>query len=223
MVNYKAIVKNLQKKYSDAIQVIVVSNSGKIIYSTNNWDVKSDIKGILSSWGSGNAQFVHMNEIRYSVLQMEPERFIATNRKKKGHLIGAATPDGSKYVLAHIKPKAKGWYHLAYPSVARAAAMMVKDSKLKSHEPKVGTKKGKKKKKVAIREDSTVSDSVVSVMVEKPDIDPDLKREIEEFLEWIKNPDGLAGYISYYLQQNDQKKISELATIYNTLHRICKS
>ena len=35
MVNYKSIVKNLQKHYSDANEVVVVGNKGKVIYSTS--------------------------------------------------------------------------------------------------------------------------------------------------------------------------------------------
>ena len=58
MTNYKSIVKDLQKHYSDASEVVIVNRSGKILYSTDNWNVKSDIKDLLSSWGSGNAQFV---------------------------------------------------------------------------------------------------------------------------------------------------------------------
>ncbi|MFX1504442.1 MAG: hypothetical protein ACFFDH_26025, partial [Promethearchaeota archaeon] len=120
MVNIKSIVSKLQKHYPDASEVAVVDRAGKVLFSTGKWDVKNDIKEVLSKWASGNAQFVTLNGIRYSILQMEPERFIGTNRKNKGHLIGASTPDGKNYMLAHIKPKAKGWFHMAYPAGARA-------------------------------------------------------------------------------------------------------
>ena len=60
MVKYTSIIKKLQKIYSGVADAIVVSNSGKILFSTKNWNVKGDIKGV---------------------------------RKKKGHLIGASTPD----------------------------------------------------------------------------------------------------------------------------------
>ena len=126
MVNYKSIVKNLQKHYSDATKVVVVNNNAKVLHSTGNWKVSKDIKGFLAIWGGGNAQFVNMNNIRYSVLQMAPERFVATNRQKKGHLVGSSIPGTDTYLIAHIKPKAKGWMHMAYPARARAAAMMKK-------------------------------------------------------------------------------------------------
>jgi hypothetical protein len=51
-------------------------------------------------------------------------------------------------------------------------------------------------------------------------IDPQLKGEIQSFLEWIKDGEGLSGYINYYLQQNNAQIISELSKIYNELRQI---
>lgn len=215
MTSYKSIVKDLLKHYSDASEVLIVNRSGKILYSTDNWNVKSDIKDLLSSWGSGNAQFVNLNKIRYSILQMEPERFIGTNRHKKGHLVGASTPDGDNYMIAHIKPKAKGWYHMAYPAIARAAAMIEKGSKSKFIETKVD---------LSSESETKIIQNTTPILTPKSmTVDPVLKAEIEGFLEWIKNPQGLSGYISYYLQQNDYNAISRLSKIYEELYRICNT
>ena len=206
MVNYKSIVKNLQKHYSDANEVVVVGNKGKIIHSTSNWCASKDIKAVLASWGSGTAQFVSMSGIRYSVLQMAPERFIATNRKK-GHLVGASILGSDIYLIAHIRSKAKGWIHMAYPAVARAAAMM---------------KKGSKSQFVETEVDDSVENELIaksSSMVQLT-IDPYLKAEVEGFLEWIKNPQGLTSYLLHSLQENDPYRISKLAEIYNELYRI---
>ncbi len=215
MTSYKSIVKDLLKHYSDASEVLIVNRSGKILYSTDNWNVKSDIKDLLSSWGSGNAQFVNLNKIRYSILQMEPERFIGTNRHKKGHLVGASTPDGDNYMIVHIKPKAKGWYHMAYPAIARAAAMIEKGSKSKFIETKVD---------LSSESEAKIIQNTTPIVTPKYiTVDPALKAEIEGFLEWIKNPQGLSGYISYYLQQNDYNAISRLSKIYDELYRICNT
>ena len=215
MTNYKSLVKDLQKHYSDASEVVIVNRSGKILYSTDSWNVKSDIKDLLSSWGSGNAQFVNLNKIRYSILQMEPERFIGTNRHKKGHLVGASTPDGDNYMIAHIKPKAKGWFHMAYPAIARAAAMIEKGSKSKFIETKVDLSSESEVK--------LIQNTTPIVTPKYITVDPALKAEIEGFLEWIKNPQGLSGYISYYLQQNDYNVMSRLSKIYDELYRICNT
>ena len=207
MVNYKSIIKSLQKHYSDATEIVVFGNKGKVIYSTSNWSVSKDIKAVLDSWGSGSAQFVNMKGIRYSVLQMAPERFIATNRKKKGHLVGASIFGSDIYIIAHIKPKAKGWMHLAYPAVVRAAAMM---------------KKGSKSQFVETEVDVSVENGLIakSSSMVRPEIDPYLKAEVEGFLEWIENPQGLATYIYNSLQQNDPYSISKLAELYNELYRL---
>jgi hypothetical protein len=212
MVNFKSIVKKLQKHYPDAQEVAILSNGGKILFSTPKWNIKNDIKSFLKSWTSGSAQFVELDGIRYSILQMEPERFIGTNRHKKGHLVGAATPDKEKLMIAHIKPKAKGWFHMAYPALARAAAMMEKgiDSEF------IGTS-------VDLESSSEEHSSQVPSIVSKPStpsIDPYLKAEIEGLLEWIKNSQGLYSYISYALQNNDQLKISALAKIYTELYHL---
>ena len=51
-------------------------------------------------------------------------------------------------------------------------------------------------------------------------IDPQLKGEVQSFLEWIKDSEGLSGYINYYLQQNNTPIISELSKIYAELRQI---
>ncbi len=216
MVNIKSIVDKLQKHYPDASQVAVVDRAGKVLHSRGKWDVKRDIKGVLANWTSGNAQFVTLDGIRYSILQMEPERFIATNRKNKGHLIGASTPEGDTLFIAHIKPKAKEWFHMAYPAVARAVAMMKKKSESKFIETKVDLS-GVSETNVV---ETPTGYNSSSVLVQQPPIEPSLKAEIEGFLQWINNPQGLAGYISYALQQNNTQQISKLAELYNEFYQI---
>ncbi|MFX0030990.1 MAG: hypothetical protein ACFE8B_17380 [Candidatus Hermodarchaeota archaeon] len=216
MVNIKSIVDKLQKHYPDASQVAVVDRQGRVLHSSGKWDVKRDIKDVLRNWASGNAQFVTLDGIRYSILQMEPERFIATNRKKMGHLIGASTPDGNILFIAHIRPKAKGWFHMAYPAVARAAAMMKKRSDSKFMESKVDLSDVSEINIIETQRGYNSS----GVLVQKPSIDPTLKAEIEGFLQWINNPSGLGGYIAYALQQNNTQLISQLAKLYNEFYEI---
>ena len=51
-------------------------------------------------------------------------------------------------------------------------------------------------------------------------VDPELKREIEDFLELIKNPYGLHWIINFFFQKNNTRVISELAKIYKELIEI---
>jgi hypothetical protein len=209
MANFKSVVNKLQHHYKDAKSVAIISSNGKLLYSTKNWNIKGDIKNLLASWASNTAQSVTIDSIRYSVVQMEPERFIATNRHKKGHLIGAATPNKDKYIVAQISSKAKGWFHLAYPSVARAAAMLSKGSESTFIETKGDTEE----------QDLTQTYDNLS-KVGEIHVDPMLKAEIEAFLGWIKNPQGLASYLAYYLQQNNPEIIKKLARLYDEFYKI---
>ena len=212
IVNFKSIVKRLQKHYPDASEVAILSNNGKLLFSTPKWNIKGDVKTFLKNWGTGSAQSVELDGVRYSILQMEPERFIGTNRHKKGHLVGATTPDKEKLMIAHIKPKAKGWFHMAYPAIARAAAMMERGSSSEFIETEIHLDKD------SDGESPQLSTSVSKMPI--PSIDPYLKAEMEGFLEWMTNAQGLNSYISYALQNNDTYKISELARIYYELYHL---
>ncbi|MFX1380558.1 MAG: hypothetical protein ACFFA4_15840 [Promethearchaeota archaeon] len=214
MANIKSVVSKLQKHYPDATQVALVDKQGKVLFTTGKWDVKSDIKEVLTKWASGNAQFVTLDGIRYSILQMEPERFIGTNRKNKGHLIGASTPDGKNYMIAHIRPKAKGWFHMAYPAVARAAAMLKRGSQSEFIETDIEIKEEKVYEGASRQMANNRAAPSYSM------ISPHLKAEIDGFLQWIKNPQGLGGYIANSLQQNDHYRISKLAELYNELYHL---
>ncbi len=204
MVDYHSIVSTLIQDYPDAVAVVVVDGSSKVLYQTDNWNVSKDIGRVMSSWRMGNAQFVMLQDVRYSIIQMEPERLIATNFKKQGHLVGAAAPGGEAYVIAYINPDAEAWNHTAYPSVARVAAMLSGAS----HTTGVSVA------------GVSQSASLGAAQPGQSSIDPALQAEIEGFLQWIKDPQGLAGYISYYLQNNDAYTISRLAEIYNEFRRI---
>jgi hypothetical protein len=110
------------------------------------------------------------------------------------------------YLVAHIKPKAKGWEHMAYPAIARAAAMMRKGSDSRFIKTKVDA------------DDAELSQ--LSSRMTQPSVDPYLKAELDSLLGWIKDPQGLPYYLDYSLQENDPYKISRLAEIYSELYRI---
>lgn len=213
MVDYETVVNELINNYPDALAVAVIDESGNIAYQTDNWDISEDLSRLLSSWRGGSAQFVKVQGVKYSILQCVQERLVATNFGKQGHLVGAATSDGSYRIVAYISPDAQGWHHMAYPSIARAVDMFVGGSSISQAStivPQPGTGAGGEVGGGAAQQGGTAGASV----------DPALKEEIEGFLQWIKDPDGLAGYISYYLNNNDTDIISKLANVYNEFRRI---
>ena len=52
------------------------------------------------------------------------------------------------------------------------------------------------------------------------EINSQLEGEIQAFLDWVKDSEGLANYINYYLQQNNTQVISKLSKIYKDLRKI---
>ena len=212
MANYKKIISKLQKHYS-GIDKVIILKGGKRLFNTKGFDISKDIKSVIAIWQGSQGQSVSVSGIKYSILQCAPERFIATNRHKKGHLIGATTPDKSIYILAHVKPKAKDWFHAAYPIVARAAAMLEDGSFENSFTPKMEI--------VRSSSSTTGEDVVTSHKPQVPQIEPILKAEIESFLQWVKNPNGLQAYIIQALQSNDTSLISKLGQIYQEFYSIC--
>lgn len=204
MVDYASVVNTLIQDYPDAVAVVVVDSSSNILYCTDNWDVRKDISRVMSSWRMGNAQFIMMQDVKYSVIQMKPERLIATNFKRQGHLVGACAPGGENFIIAYISPDADSWNHTAYPSIVRAAAMLS------------GASHSSRGSVASVSQ----SASLGAAQPGQSSVDPALKVEIEAFLSWIKDPQGLPGYVSYYLQNNETYTISQLAQIYNDFRRI---
>ena len=175
----------------------VVLRGNEIVYSTDNWDVSADMSRVVSSWASMNAQFIMISGVKYSLLQCTSERLVATSIRGEGSIVGAK--DDEHKVLAYVEPD--GPMNAAYVESARVL------STLSSTGPYLdaGAQLGKKDQGPASA---------------SPSIDPQLKGEIQALLDWIKDADGLSGYISYYLQQNNAQVITELAKIYGELRTI---
>jgi hypothetical protein len=211
MPDFATVVNELITAYPDALAVAVFDSNGKIAYQTSNWDVSADVDRLLQAWKSQNAQFVHLQGVKYSMLQCVNERLIATNFGKQGHLVGASTPDLSFRIIAYISPEAQGWNQAAYPTVARAAAMLSGGSSI-SEAAHIDAKPSGN---VAGPERTQSAPAPAA-----PSIDPGLKAEIDGFLQWIKDPQGLSGYIEYYLNANDMNVIPKLATVYNEFRKI---
>ena len=189
-------IYNLMQAEPTIIAAVVLRGS-EIIYSTDNWDVSADMSRVVSSWNSMNAQFVMISGVKYSLLQCTSERLVATSIRGEGHIVGAK--DDEHKVLAYVEPD--GPMNAAYVESARVV------SALSSPGPYLdaGAEFGKK-------DQGSASAS--------PSIDPQLKGEIQTLLNWIKDADGLSGYISYYLQQNNAQVITELSKIYAELRQI---
>ena len=192
------VIYNLLQKDPSIIAAAVIQGRNNILYSTDNWDISPDIGKVSSSWSSLNAPFIMISGVKYSVLQCTSERMVATSIRGEGHIIGAK--DEEHKIIIYLEPDGEPMG--ATMDTARAV------SELSSKQAYVGV-------------DAQFSGGgVIPAPVAGKSIDPQLKGEIQSFLEWIKDGEGLSGYINYYLQQNNAHIISELSKIYNELRQI---
>ncbi|NVM36063.1 MAG: hypothetical protein HWN81_10740 [Candidatus Lokiarchaeota archaeon] len=199
-VDPQTAVYNLMQSDPNIIAVAVIKGKD-IIYTTDNWDISGDVDRVVSSWIGQNAQFIIVSGVKYSILQMGTERLVAISLKGEGSI--CAAKDEEHKLICYLQPDgdARG----AIMDVQRAVGTMSTQGPYMNDGAQMGG-----------AESTGVAPSVGT----SPSVDPQLKGEIQSFLEWIKDSEGLAGYINYYLQQNNSQIISELSKIYNELRQI---
>jgi hypothetical protein len=196
-VDPQTAVYNLMQADPHIIAVAVLTGKSEIIYSTDNWDISADIGRVVSSWIGQNAQFIMVSGVKYSILQCEQERLVATSIRGEGSIVAAK--DDEYKLIAYLEPD--GYAPGAAMDVQRTLSSMSSKGPYLQSETELGK-------------------TLPAAASATPSVDPQLKGEIEAFLEWIKDADGLSGYINYYLQQNNTQIITELSKIYNELRQI---
>jgi len=181
-----------------SILAVAVLKGKDIVYSTDNWDISGDVGRLVSSWVGQNAQSVMVSGVKYSVLQCEQERLVAISLKGEGSI--CAAKDDEHKIICYLEPDgdARG----AVMDVQRTLGSLGSNTPYLDGNSQLGASGG------------AVAPTGAS------NIDPQLKSEVQSFLEWIKDGEGLSGYINYYLQQNNTPIISELSKIYAELRQI---
>jgi hypothetical protein len=223
-VDFAGIVATLQRYNPSIAGLVVTSVSGEIYYCTPNWQPDpNDVKKVVAAWRGGNAVSVMLQGVKFSCLQANSERFIATNIKKQGHLVGAMTPS-QMCVLAFVLPDSA--YDGAYMDVSRAAAQMRPGGSAANMSSVVAATAGQ----VYVKTDSAVSQAKLAnsggarpqasagggAVAGNPDV-----QEIQQLLQWIQNPsNSLAQYIQYCLQNNDAARVGAFARFYRALRQI---
>ena len=193
-------VYNLMQADPNILAAAVIKGK-EVIYTTDNWDISGDIDRVVSSWVGQNAPFIMVSGVKYSILQMETERLVAISLKGEGSI--CAAKDEEHKLICYLQPDgdARG----AIMDVQRTVGTMSTQGPYLDASAQMG---------------GAASTGVTSSVGVGPSVDPQLKGEIQSFLDWIKDNEGLAGYINYYLQQNNAQIISELSKIYNELRQI---
>lgn len=199
-------VYNLMQTDPHIIAAAVIRGK-EIVYTTDNWDISADVDRVVSSWVGQNAQFIMVSGVKYSVLQIEAERLVAMSYKGEGSIVAAK--DDEYKLIAYLDPD--GYALGAAMDVQRALGSM--SSKVAYIDPNAQLGQGTSQMEGSSSSGGTSGAAVTG-------IDIQLKGEIKSFLDWINDSEGLAGYINYYLQQNNAQIISELSKIYNELKQI---
>ena len=199
-------VYNLMQADPNIIAAAVIKGK-QVIYTTDNWDISGDVDRVISSWIGQNAQFIMVSGVKYSILQMESERLVAISLKGEGSI--CAAKDDEHKLICYLQPDgdARG----AVMDVQRTVGSMGTQGPYMD----ANAQMGQKTTQVGGATSSMGTSSAGGV-----NIDPQLQGEIKAFLDWIKDSEGLAGYVNYYLQQNNAQIISELSKIYNELRQI---
>ncbi len=200
-------VFNLMQSDPNIIAAAVIKGK-EIIYTTDNWDISGDVDIVVSSWVGQNAKFIMVSGVKYSVLQIEAERLVAISLKGEGSI--CAAKDEEHKLLCYLQPDgdARG----AAMEVQRALGTMSTTGPYMDTSAQMGQK--------ASQTGGTSTTGGTTNVGGGSSIDSQLQGEIKTFLDWIKDGEGLAGYVSYYLQQNNAQIISDLSKIYNELRQI---
>ena len=203
-IDFEAIFADLFEK-GIIIAAVVTRRNGEIVHTSSNWAVDpTDIKRCLDSWLK-KSQFLKLQEVKYSLLLNTEDYFSGVNYKERSFLMGASSPeeDGQRYyVLGYAPPGASG--RNAYVDLVRAANMMKESTSYMEEGSTLGGK----------YDSSEVAEGGGST-----DASP-LQEEVNQFLEWIRNAEGLAAYIRYYLDQDDPNAIAQIAKAYKEFGQI---
>lgn len=200
-------VYNLMQSDPNIIAAAVIKGK-EIIYTTDNWDISGDVDRIVSSWVGQNARFIMVSGVKYSTLQMEAERLVAISLKGEGSI--CAAKDEEHKLICYLQPDgdARG----VIMDVQRAVGTMSTQGPYMDASAQIDQK--------APQMGSASTTGGTAAVGGGPSIDPQLQGEIKAFLDWIKDSEGLGGYVSYYLQQNNAQIISDLSKIYSELRQI---
>lgn len=193
------------------IAAAVIEGGSNIVYTTDNWDISGDVGRVISSWNSMTAQFIMISGVKYSMLAQTQEGFTATSIRGEGHIVGAK--DDERKIIAYIEPD--GNLLGAQMDVQRA----IGDMGDKGGYIDANTQFGSNGQAMG-GSASAGGGGAAPAAGGGGSVDPQLKGEIQALLDWIKDSEGLAGYIQYYLDQNNTQIISEMAKIYAELRQI---
>ncbi|MFW9876116.1 MAG: helix-turn-helix domain-containing protein [Candidatus Thorarchaeota archaeon] len=88
MEKVKILIDSIIKPETKIISIAVIEGENDIVYSTDNWDIISDIEELNYVWDKSKPTRITISGIEYVILQSTQDKLIATNLSKKGSLVG---------------------------------------------------------------------------------------------------------------------------------------
>ena len=138
MENVIKALNKIIKSESKTISSAIIEGEKNIVYSTENWDISSDLDELNSVWEANELKNLTIGGLKYVILQSTPERLVALTPNKKGGIIGFK--DEERKIICKIAPE--GLLMLSLMDASRTLG------KLSSKEPYMNleTKLGKVEK-----------------------------------------------------------------------------
>ena len=108
MVDYENLIFDLLDSEPSIFGGALIDKSGKLLFQTENWDISQDLDQLKSVIAESqkpdgkNPGTISLMKLSYMVIEFIPERIIATNVMKKGHIIIA--PSKKATLVTFIDP-----------------------------------------------------------------------------------------------------------------------
>lgn len=202
--DYPTIVNQFMQLQPSVIAMAILKGNA-IVYSTDNWDISNDVRTLSGGWDSMNIQFIMISGIKYTTLELSIDTLVATSLKGEGHIIGFK--DNLFKLVAYVTPD--GDVKSAVVEATRVIRYLNPPQSYVDPNVKFAPKY------------SLEAEEPIAAPTPVIEMDPVLKSEIQGYIDWIDDPDGLRAYLGFYLQQNDTQKISALAKTYAELKDLC--
>jgi len=100
--DYKIALNKLKRILPFVNSVALVEGRGKLVYSSDNWDIKEDFVKIISLWSSMKRQPVIISGNKYFIRTCTSDRIVASSTTGEGHIIGAK--DDERSIITLIEP-----------------------------------------------------------------------------------------------------------------------
>lgn len=107
-MDYEKLIFDLMDTEPAVFGGAVINSNNELVYQTENWDLQQEIEELgniiteAKKENGNNPGRIQIMKITYMVVEFTPERIIATNVSRKGHIIVAMANEGA--IVVYIDP-----------------------------------------------------------------------------------------------------------------------